>query len=322
MKAASPFSPEWLARLHARANVPPLCQRIDLLAAGELVGSVIPGMLEEIALKSPSFINSLLYKKEQSSSESETFCWQIDGDLSQVLNQIALSLRDASMKLVPTNSTNMARHAARHLAHHWRNEQLAVTNAQGVPLGTVERGAVRALGIATRAVHLVGRSPDGRLWVQQRSLSKSNDPGLWDTLMGGMVSAQDNVQSALERETWEEAGLHLAALEDVVYGGRITVTRPSGDEGPQFDDARALGIGYLVESTDWFQATVPDGVVPVNQDGEVSQFELLDEQALVARLERDEFTLEAALILVAALGQSSDVVQHRLAQPVGRQCPG
>jgi len=27
------------------------------------------------------------------------------------------------------------------------------------------------------------------IWVQQRALDKANDPGLWDTLMGGMVSA-------------------------------------------------------------------------------------------------------------------------------------
>ncbi len=304
MSVAPQFNPEWLAGLNARASVPPLRVRIDLVTAGELVGSVVPGIFDEIALKSPLNINSLLYKKEQAIDGDEALFLQISGDLSQVLNQIALSLRDASLTLTPANPTDMTHHAARHVAHHWRGEQLAVTNAQGVPLGTVERGAVRALGIATRAVHLVGRSPDGRYWVQQRSLSKSNDPGLWDTLMGGMVSAQDSVQTALERETLEEAGLHLAALGDMAYGGRITVTRPSGDEGPQFDDARALGIGYLVESTDWFQATVPDGVVPVNQDGEVAQFELLDEQALVARLQNNEFTLEAALILVAALSQS------------------
>lgn len=301
---APQFNPEWLAGLNACASVPPLRVRIDLVTAGELVGSVVPGIFDEISLKSPLNINSLLYKKEQTIEGDEPLFWQISGDLSQVLNQIALSLRDASLTLAPTNPADMAHHAARHVAHHWRDEQLAVTNAQGVLLGTIERGAVRALGIATRAVHLVGRSPDGRFWVQQRSLSKSNNPGLWDTLMGGMVSAQDSVQTALERETWEEAGLHMAALRDVAYGGRITVTRPSGDEGPQFDEERALGIGYLVEATDWFQATVPDGVVPVNQDGEVAQFELLDEQALMARLQNNEFTLEAALILVAALNQS------------------
>lgn len=300
MKTVLHFSPEWLASLHARANVPPLCERIDLMAAGELVGSIVPGIFDEIAIKSPSTINSLLYKKKHTADGEDAFYWQIDGDLSQVLNQIALSLRDADLE---RGASGRARHVATHLRHHWRDEQLAVTNAQGVPLGSVERGAVRALGIATRAVHLVGRSPDGRFWVQQRSFTKSNDPGQWDTLMGGMVSAQDSVDTALVRETWEEAGLHVAALGDVVFGGSITVTRPSGNEGPPFEEARTLGIGYLVETTDWFQATVPDGMKPINQDGEVVQFELLDAQALRVRLERDEFTLEAALIFVAALGQ-------------------
>ena len=218
-------------------------------------------------------------------------CWQIDGPLSQVLNDLALSIRDASQG---TESTEVVREAARHVAHHWRHEQLAVLGGQGQVLGSVERGAVRVLGIATRAVHLVGQTPDGRYWVQQRALDKANDPGLWDTLMGGMVSAQDTVKTALVRETWEEAGLHLGALSNVRHGGSVTVQRPTGEGGN-------CGIGYMVETTDWYRCTVPDGMAPVNQDGEVAQFELLDAQALVGRLENDAFTLEASLILVAAL---------------------
>jgi hypothetical protein len=42
-------------------------------------------------------------------------------------------------------------------------------------------------------------------------------------------------------------------------------------------------------------------VVPVNQDGEVAQFALLEPHELVARLHRNEFTLEAALVLVAVM---------------------
>jgi hypothetical protein len=62
---------------------------------------------------------------------------------------------------------------------------------------------VRPLGIATRAVHLVGVCADGSIWVQQRSEDKANNPGMWDTLMGGMVSAADGLAEALARETWE-----------------------------------------------------------------------------------------------------------------------
>ena len=291
MKAASPFDPEWLARLHNRASVPPLGERINLMAGSEAVGSVAIGLLDKIATKYPPDIDSLLYKKEHVSGDKPRTWWQIDGPLSQTLNHLALSIRDSGQG---PGASALERAAATHVAHHWRNEQLAVNNALGIQLGTVERGAVRALGIASRAVHLVGQTPDGRFWVQQRSLNKANDPGLWDTLMGGMVSAQDTVATALVRETWEEAGLKMNALAALCYEGAITVQRPSGEDGD-------CGIGYMVETTDWYRCTVPDGLLPVNQDGEVAQFALLESQELVARLERDEFTLEAALILVAAL---------------------
>ena len=142
-----------------------------------------------------------------------------------------------------------------------------------------------------------GRSPDGRIWVQQRALDKANDPGLWDTLMGGMVSAQDTVETALARETWEEAGLHLDALGAVQRGGSFTVRRPTGEPDNDND-----GMGYMVEETDWFECIVPEGIVPVNQDGEVAQFLLLEPDELATRLHRDEFTLEAALVLQATLG--------------------
>jgi hypothetical protein len=45
---------------------------------------------------------------------------------------------------------------------------------------------------------------------------------------------------------------------------------------------------------------VPDGVLPVNQDGEVDEFRQMHAGDVAQRLERNEFTTEAALILIAA----------------------
>ena len=164
--------------------------------------------------------------------------WRIHGDLSASLSQLAQALRVHSP----------------YVAAQWRGEALAVCSDAGQTVGQVERGAVRPLGMATQAVHLVGHAADGRIWVQQRALDKANDPGLWDTLMGGMVSAADTVATALARETWE---------------------------------------------------VVPEGLAPVNQDGEVAQFALLDRAELLHRLAQNQFTTEAALILVAALADVS-----------------
>ena len=236
-----------------------------------MIGSVEADFLHKKTLQ--SLIDGLhqLLKEEH----PLTLGWRLMGDVTVSLNQLAKVLYDAG------------------LAGEWRGEQLAVHDQFDHLKGTVERAAVRVLGISTLAVHLVGQAPDGRYWVQQRALDKDNDPGLWDTLMGGMVSAADTVDTALARETWEEAGLKMSALQNVRYGGRIATRRPSTDGG---------GSGYLVEDIDWYRCIVPEGVVPVNQDGEVAQFRLMESGELVAALQRGEFTTEAALILVEVMG--------------------
>ncbi|MEP7099607.1 MAG: NUDIX domain-containing protein [Burkholderiales bacterium] len=174
------------------------------------------------------------------------------------------------------------------LGSTWRDELLAVTDTAGALRARIERAAVRPLGIATRAVHLVGLTRDGKVWVQQRAFDKATDPGQWDTLMGGLQSADETDAQTLERETWEEAGLRIADLRDLCTAGVIVVRRPVAD-------------GYMVEHIEIFAATVPDGITPTNQDGEVARFECLDRSALRVRIERGEFTLEAALILAQVL---------------------
>lgn len=257
--------PHWLAGLQARANEPPGVPRQSLWAGAARIGSVEPGV---VAALLPG-LGDVLQPAEHEGESG----WQLVGPLTPALDRVALALRDTG------------------LAGAWRHEQLAVTDGLGRVLGTVERAAVRPLGIATHAVHLAGRSPDGRHWVQRRALDKPNDPGMWDTLMGGMVPATDTLQAALARETHEEAGLALGQLHQLRHGGRVTIRRPSGGGG-------AAG-GYTVEQVDWFQCTVPDGVQPVNQDGEVDEFRLMPGQEVLHRLHRNEFTLEAALVLCA-----------------------
>ena len=267
--SAPALPPDWLARLHARADQPPRAPRVPLWAENSRIGSVEPDFLSQIALQPASDGRLLLQKAEHDGVSG----WRVNGDLTQSLAAIALALRDAG------------------LAGAWRDEQLAVTDEHGTRLGTVERAAVRPLGLTTFAVHLAARSPDGRHWVQQRALGKPNDPGLWDTLMGGMVAASDTLQQALARETWEEAGLLTAQLHALRYGGRAATRRPAPD---------GRGAGYVVEHIAWFQCTLPAGIVPHNQDGEVAQFALVQPADLRAQLLQGEFTLEASVVLAAA----------------------
>ncbi len=256
------FSPDWLARLAQAAHQPPLRPRLGLSWRGRTVGSVEPAWLAALP-EAERFFRS---------GEGHVECLA-EGD--HHLAELAQAMRHAQ------------------LAGPWRAELLAVQDEAGNRLGAIERAAVRPLALRTQAVHLIGCAPCGRVWVQQRALTKPNDPGLNDTLMGGMVSAADGLEGALERETWEEAGLKPAQLQHLRRGGQRVINRPSRDGG---------GMGYMRETLHWYTCTVPEGVVPSNQDGEVQAFELLWPAQVRERLEQGRFTTEAALVLAAAFG--------------------
>ena len=256
-------SPRWRERLQAAAQRPPAQPRVPLWSGAERIGSVEPGFLRRAAIPA-------------SLATPQADGWRIQGELTDSLADIALRLRERGMAGV------------------WRDEQLAVRNAAGEVLGTVERAAVRVLGITTHAVHLVAIDTAGRHWVQQRAFDKASDPGLWDTTVGGMVPASDSLQRALERETWEEAGLRPAQLRSLRHGGRSFTQRPM----------RELPDGYLVEHIDWYACTLEEGTVPRNQDGEVAAFRQMDGSELTEWLERDQFIIDAALVLLAAFGDT------------------
>lgn len=274
----SSFNPRWLAAQHARANCPPVRPRQDLLLNGLRIGSVEPDFFQRIvpggqSLKMATFM--LEFRADT--------CWHITGQGTEALAYIAHVCRADNIGGVRAQ---------------WRDELLAVFSAENRQIAAFERGVARLLGIRTHAVHLVGFTSTGQIWVQQRALDKAIDPGLWDTLVGGLLSASDNLTTALVRETWEEAGIELALVQQLHAGGRVLVQHPN---------ARDDGIGFVVEQIDWFAGLIPDGVTPVNQDGEVAQFALLEPLELKSQMESNAFTLDASLILARALSEASQL---------------
>jgi 8-oxo-dGTP pyrophosphatase MutT (NUDIX family) len=258
--------PDWVLRLRADADQPPLRERVPLSWGGVEIGHAEHKVLQQIE-RAFSYQRLTVLRHEPRG-------WHIDGNLTESLASVALTMRDLG------------------IADTWRNEQLAVIDGREHRLGSIERAAVFPLGLRTRAVHLVGETSDGHFWVQQRALNKANDPGLWDTLMGGMVTAIDTTESALERETWEEAGLKLSDLFALTYGGIVQVHRPITE-----------GVGsYVSERIDWYRATIPNNLVPTNQDGEVAQFAKVPRASMMAGVAAGKFTLEAGLVIAAALG--------------------
>ena len=262
----TPSLPAWWQRLAERAAQPPLRPRRSLWIAGapSPIGSIEPALAERMRAA------GLPLHAHRGDAAGGNAAERLAGAPDAALAGVARWLH------------------AQGLAGAWRDELLAVTDARGAARAVVERAAVRPLGIATFAVHLIGLGPDDGgdgVWVQQRALDKATDPGQWDTLVGGLVAAGETPRDALERETWEEAGLRLAELHALRPAGRtLTIRRPVRE-------------GYLVEHIDTFEARLPRGAAPRNQDGEVERFECLPPAMLSARLAEGQFSLEAALML-------------------------
>lgn len=175
----------------------------------------------------------------------------------------------------------------------WRDELLDVIG-EGESLAVLERAAMRPLGLLTRAVHLNAWSSDGHLWVARRALDKHTDPGMWDTLAGGLVGAGESTDLSLLRESDEEAGLQPTQLAQRTP--LRTILRMH----------RQLPEGYQVEDVLVSDCVLDDAVLPFNKDGEVSEFRRVSGDELWAMIEQGDFTHEAELAILDSLKQRID----------------
>ena len=171
----------------------------------------------------------------------------------------------------------------------WRGEAVDVLDWAGVLcLGHMERAAARFWGSHTRAVHLNAwvRCDDGhglRLWLARRADSKATDPGLWDNLVAGGLGPQENPMAGLRREAQEEAGLDLALAHQIHSGPTFTVDHPVEE-------------GWQRESLHVVDAQLPLDFRPVNQDGEVQAFDLLDQVGALRLALSGQMTADAARV--------------------------
>lgn len=88
------------------------------------------------------------------------------------------------------------------------NEIFPIVDSQGNPIGQATRRECHSGSMLLHpVVHLHIIDGDGRIYLQQRSMSKDIQPGRWDTAVGGHMDLGETVMQALLRETREELGI-------------------------------------------------------------------------------------------------------------------
>ena len=177
-----------------------------------------------------------------------------------------------------------------------RHEQMAVRlTAEGEVQGTVDRSAVRALGLWIIKVHVNGlvHLGDGRteIWLSRRAPHASWNPDRFDTLVAGGVAANQSVTVAVQAESWEEAGLTSDALTVLRGPRRMTV---------QYVSERGLHRELLVIH----DLTLDPDFVPQCQDGEIAWARRFDLEGMSRLLDTpSEMKFSSAMVCRDLLGR-------------------
>jgi len=88
-------------------------------------------------------------------------------------------------------------------------ELLDVVDADDRVIGVKTRGEIHAQGLMHRAAHILVFNTSGELFIQKRSMSKDNNPGLWDSSAAGHVDSGENYYDCAIRELGEELGIRV-----------------------------------------------------------------------------------------------------------------
>jgi len=89
-------------------------------------------------------------------------------------------------------------------------ELLDVVDENDRVTGVKTRGEIHALGLMHRAVHILVFNSSAELFIQKRSMSKDNNPGLWDSSAAGHVNSGEDYYDCAIRELGEELGISVS----------------------------------------------------------------------------------------------------------------
>ena len=107
-------------------------------------------------------------------------------------------------------------------------ELFDIVNEDDEVIGQQPRSVVHAKGLRHRAAHVLVFNTDGKVFLQLRSISKDNNPGVWDSACSGHVDAGESYADAATRELMEEIGLLVETPLEPLF--KIDACEDTGQE--------------------------------------------------------------------------------------------
>ena len=103
-----------------------------------------------------------------------------------------------------------------------------VVNENDEVISQEPRSVVHAMGLRHRAAHVLVFNAAGEIFLQLRSKTKDNNPGVWDSSCSGHVDAGESYAVAAERELMEEIGLLVEDPLEPLF--KIDACKETGQE--------------------------------------------------------------------------------------------
>jgi len=103
-----------------------------------------------------------------------------------------------------------------------------VVNEKDEIIGQESRSIVHARGLRHRSAHVLVFNAVGEIFLQLRSRTKDNNPGLWDSSCSGHIDAGESYAVGAERELMEEIGLLVELPLEPLF--KIDVCEATGQE--------------------------------------------------------------------------------------------
>ncbi len=157
------------------------------------------------------------------------------------------------------------------------------------PFCFADRSISSMLGLISFGQHLNGYINDNgkiKMWIAKRSLNKGCCPGELDHIVAGGTPYNISLEDNLYKEAYEEASIPKEIVKNAKSVGFVSYKK-------EYSTGGKLDIIYC------YDLELPKDFVPVNSDGEVEEFYLMDIEEVDEIIKRGfEFKYNCALVII------------------------